>query len=213
MKKALNYPQLWQQKRNELPVDGDPNADWLEMQAMLDSVMPVTAVIKKPYNPKGIKGLYKLLLGFSTAVLIYGAVQLYLSRKQSHQRITPQKTIRFAPAPVVKDSAPVTSPRSELSIAKPVVDARSIKDPGLVRRIEKSPPQKADSLEKQTTPGADDIIVHRDSVLLPVNPGVLRTDSAVKTLPSELNINPKPNTAPGATKPPKKKRRKFQIGV
>jgi hypothetical protein len=210
MKKALNYPELWQQKRNELPVDGDPNAGWLEMQAILDSAMPVTAVIKKPYNPKGLKGLYKLLIGISTAVVIYGAVQLYLSRKQSSQRIAPTLS---APAPIVKDSAAVIPSQGRLSRPGSVIDDRSIKDPGHSRRIAKSQPKKTDSLQKAAVPNADNLIVHRDSALIPVNPGVLRQDSSLKTLPAGLNIKSNPNGTPGNTKPTKKKRRKFQIGV
>jgi hypothetical protein len=209
MKKALNYPELWQQKRNKLPVDGDPNAGWLEMQAILDSVMPVTAVIKKPYSPKGIKGLHKLLIGFSTAALIYGAVQLYLSRQHNDQRIAPQKTIRFAPAPLIKDSTAVTPLPNDQPVIKPVV----VTPPNMFRKKPLQDSKQADSVERPPTPNADDIIVHRDSVLIPVNPGLLRTDSAVKTLPAGLNINPNRNTAPGNAKPIKKKRRKFQIGV
>ena len=40
MKNSLNYLNLWQKKRNELPVSDEPKQDWLAMQAMLDTHLP-----------------------------------------------------------------------------------------------------------------------------------------------------------------------------
>lgn len=40
MKNSLNYLNLWQKKRNELPVSDEPQQDWLAMQALLDAHLP-----------------------------------------------------------------------------------------------------------------------------------------------------------------------------
>ena len=45
MKNALKNFLLWQKKRNELQVNDDPQADWGQMQWLLDEHMPV---VKKP---------------------------------------------------------------------------------------------------------------------------------------------------------------------
>ncbi|MBB6127520.1 hypothetical protein [Mucilaginibacter lappiensis] len=40
MKNSLNYLNLWQKKRNELPVTDEPKQDWLAMQILLDAHLP-----------------------------------------------------------------------------------------------------------------------------------------------------------------------------
>lgn len=42
MSEDLKYAALWQNKRGELPVDGNPSADWQGMQSLLDQHLPVT---------------------------------------------------------------------------------------------------------------------------------------------------------------------------
>jgi hypothetical protein len=40
MKNSLNYLDLWQKKRNELPLSDEPKQDWMAMQALLDTHLP-----------------------------------------------------------------------------------------------------------------------------------------------------------------------------
>jgi hypothetical protein len=221
MKKALNYPELWQQKRNELPVEGDPNADWLLMQAALEAHLPVTRVIKKPYNPKGLKGLYKLLIGFSTAAVIYGSAQLYLSKNRMDPvKAIPQKSTPAVPAPVKKDSAALITGPNSLPAEQPkpggkIPAAKS----GLAPDRKLIPAGKitpADSVIKEAGTGENGI-VHRDSVLSPLSPAsaLPGADSAgtIKTAPVSEHLDSKAaqKAAPGNIKPQKKKRNKLQV--
>ena len=125
MKRTLKHPELWLNKRNELPVDGDPNMDWLEMRSVLDQHMPVPGQVKKPYNPKAIKWLYKFLIAISSAVVIYGVVQLCLTKKQQAPVIhVPKKENRVIPAPVAHAPAllkPMGKPGSSGLLPKPVI--------------------------------------------------------------------------------------------
>ena len=105
MKKTVNYPELWQKMRSGLPVEGDPDADWLQMQSVLDNVMPVSAVVKTPYSTKALKLLYKLLIGVSTAVIVYQGVKLLLSKNQRQPvKNTSERTTSVLSKPTAVDS-------------------------------------------------------------------------------------------------------------
>jgi len=56
MKNSLNYLNLWQKKRNELPVSDEPKQDWLAMQALLDTHLP-NPVIKHNATSKIAKAI------------------------------------------------------------------------------------------------------------------------------------------------------------
>jgi len=73
MKNSLKYFLLWQKKRNELPVSDDPQADWSQMQFLLDEHMPV----KKTGGFKGFRTLPAILVTFSAAAMIYIASNIY----------------------------------------------------------------------------------------------------------------------------------------
>src|SRR6185503_18550250 len=83
MKNSLKYFLLWQKKRDELPVSDDPQADWSQMQSLLDEHMPV----KKTGGFKGFRTLPAILVTFSAAAMIYIASNIYHLEKH-HQAVT-----------------------------------------------------------------------------------------------------------------------------
>jgi len=83
-----NYSILWQKKRSQLRVDGDPNSDWLQMRSVLDHQMPSSGLIKKPYNPGGLKWMYKFFIGLSITTSVSGVTYLSMSKKQHDPSIT-----------------------------------------------------------------------------------------------------------------------------
>jgi len=126
-----NYSALWQKKRSQLRVDGDPHSDWLQMRSVLDHQMPSSGLIKKPYNPGGLKWIYKVFIGISTAVSIYGLAHVYLAKNQHDQ----SRNISVKENPVETHSvvtrsrplAPVDShDRGRVSKATPLDIATSI---------------------------------------------------------------------------------------
>jgi len=81
MKNAKNNILLWQNKRNELPVNDDPQADWGQMEALLDEHLPV---VKKLGGFKGFRTLPAILITFSAAAMIYVAGNVYSLEKHNH---------------------------------------------------------------------------------------------------------------------------------
>ncbi|GAB3934596.1 outer membrane beta-barrel protein [Mucilaginibacter myungsuensis] len=90
MKNSLKYSKLWQQKRDELKIDANPDMDWSGMQGLLDQHMPVTTQSGPTDGGSsagssassgasaGASGLAKLggIIGLSTAVV---AVTVYVA--------------------------------------------------------------------------------------------------------------------------------------
>jgi hypothetical protein len=73
------YHELWQQKRNELPINGDIKADWSEMHNLLDQNMPVNSPGGGSANTgTQLAHLAKLKLLYVVAGLIAGVLITYL---------------------------------------------------------------------------------------------------------------------------------------
>jgi hypothetical protein len=72
MKNSFKYLKLWQKMRSEMPVTDDPQADWLDMQVLLNEQMPVTAVeSEKPARSKRFKLLSVMFVSLSAAAMTY----------------------------------------------------------------------------------------------------------------------------------------------
>jgi hypothetical protein len=88
MKDSLKQLKFWQKKRNELQINDDPQADWLSMQSLLETHLPVNnhPTIKKGSSFKGkiFKMLPKLLVTFSAAAMVYTASHFILKKVQHH---------------------------------------------------------------------------------------------------------------------------------
>ncbi|PTQ99701.1 hypothetical protein C8P68_102530 [Mucilaginibacter yixingensis] len=77
MKSLTQYLKLWQKKRDELPVNTDAAADWVQMQQMLNQHLPVThppSSALKFLKGTGFKTITAALLTPGVAALVYVAV-------------------------------------------------------------------------------------------------------------------------------------------
>jgi len=81
MKDSLRYLKLWQKKRNEMQVNDDPQADWLQMQSLLDIQMPV---VKKSSGFKRLKMLPTMFIAFSAAAMVYMVSNIISLEKHKH---------------------------------------------------------------------------------------------------------------------------------
>lgn len=228
MKEKLSGPALWQKKRNELPVEGDASLDWLQMASALDTHMPLTGKVAKPYTLKGSKWLYKLLIGLSSAVIIYGVIHYYLTKPQPLIEV-PQQSSPVVKPPVHRDSS-ATDSASNVNNSAPAAAAATIKGKPIVQTRPASSPASATVIhtgkdsslmpdnKRRDTIGIidaaplssgskfinDNHTIHRDSSMLPANLNL------PKPIGDPANIGGKKNTADSLKKVKKKKRR---IGV
>ena len=208
MKKTLGYPELWKQKQRELPVKGNPDAEWLKMRAVLDQRLPVSGAIKKPSRFKLPKWGLKVLVGVSTAAAVYLGARLYLS-KTHHDEAKPaiQQIYRDTVAPTATGTLPASdSAKPATSGSTPVVTpvTRGADARATGQATSKRDPRLIDSIKEPALLNAP---VHRDSALLPVESAPLKplhdsispVDLSKKLIQKDTSNNNK-NT-------PKKKRR------
>lgn len=75
MKNSLKNLNLWQKKRNELPISDEPQNDWLQMQSLLDVHLPATTAVPKKVSgsSKGLK-VVKALKAIKSSSLLYIAL-------------------------------------------------------------------------------------------------------------------------------------------
>jgi hypothetical protein len=112
MKNSLNYLNLWQQKRDELPVTDSVQTDWLQMQSQLDILMPVAAAPTLPKSTKALKAskIFKTIKAFKTLILLVSTSATFITglyifhhtHKIKHDR--QEKQHKKQPAYVITDS-------------------------------------------------------------------------------------------------------------
>ncbi|MDN5285557.1 MAG: outer membrane protein beta-barrel protein [Mucilaginibacter sp.] len=124
MKNSLKNLNLWQKKRNELPISDEPQKDWLEMQNLLDLHLPVThtAVPKKVSGSKGlkvikalkaIKGSSMIFISLATitciGIVTYAVKIKHQQQTQPHHKIhRPIITKDSLSNPIIVDSLNLT---------------------------------------------------------------------------------------------------------
>ncbi|GAA4324447.1 hypothetical protein GCM10023149_26050 [Mucilaginibacter gynuensis] len=86
MKQALKYLELWQQKRAGLPINDDANADWLDMQAMLDVQLPGGSTGGGSITQYMQAFKYKLLSYIVVAVSVTTVLYFALHKKQADDK-------------------------------------------------------------------------------------------------------------------------------
>jgi hypothetical protein len=88
MKNSLKHLKFWLKKRNELLINDDPQTDWLSMQSLLETHLPVNnhPGITKGSSFKGklFKMLPKLLITLSAAAMVYTASYFILKKVHQH---------------------------------------------------------------------------------------------------------------------------------
>lgn len=209
MKKVLKHAELWQKKRDQLPVNGNPDAGWSKMNSLLDKQMPVSGIVKKPFRINRIKlpkwGLH-VFVGVSSVVAMYTGYKLYHSAKQ-HDLAIPntQQIHRDSMAPVAKDTAPasITAKSSVSTVGGPTlspIDQVKLNTDSATKSGHKS----IDSIQ---LPAMLNIPVHRDSMIVPME---VAPQKAVRDSIRPVNLEKRDiqaDTSNAGKKPPKKKRR------
>jgi len=91
MMNLIQYLKFWQQKRGELQIDADVNADWMEMSALLDQHMPGNAGGKGGSKPKLKPGSGPGGMSFLSTVLIIASITavIYFATKVVHTKEKP----------------------------------------------------------------------------------------------------------------------------
>ncbi len=210
MKRTLNNPNIWQKKRGELPVDGNPEADWIQMRSALDQLMPVTALVKKPYRFKTSKWWFNGLIVTSSVIVLCTAVLLYLSNRhhpipeRRQQNITRDTTVKDShPNTVITDSAHANTGQNVIKYKK----ADTIKN-----RKDTSAKNHTIIPDSNKIQHHADIIPHRDSLLSPVNINLLKTVHDSAKLPVIDNKIIRKDSS-GVDKNGHKKRKRTKVGV
>ncbi len=216
MKKTLRYPELWQKKRTELPVKGNPDTEWLQMSAMLDKQMPVSGVIKKPFRFKLPKWGLHVFVGISTVAAVYVVSQLYFSKKHNHSvKLSIQQIHRDSLVPAVKDTLTVRDPvkpavivsaqgNTNITNTNPLLNNQTKRN---IDTIQNDRHQIIDSIMAQP---ALNIPIHRDSTIVPVKVVPLK---AVRDSAGAVDIKKNGVTKDTSKnkKPLNKKKRRFSV--
>ncbi|MFI5139119.1 MAG: hypothetical protein ACHQIM_14950 [Sphingobacteriales bacterium] len=146
MKNSFKYLKLWQKMRSGLPVTDDQQADWLDMQALLDQQMPVIATdSEKPAKSKRFKLLSVMFVSLSAAAMTYVVTNVmelnkhhtynnhqkyktYLHKESASISGVPNSTSAGNTANRIKDSllaAPLQAATQKAGIVKPGLSEKS----------------------------------------------------------------------------------------
>lgn len=213
MKRKLNNPGLWQKKRGELPVNGDPAMDWLQMQTALDKVMPVSAPVNRPFKLKPAKWWLKGLMAGTSAIVIYAAVQLYIANKQHPAPVHQQQNIRkniVAEHP--KDSSSTAGHDSTTAATKGTLHAKPLPIHGST--VIPHPVRSSQDTEHRyrQKPGDTVSMPHRDSLLSPANFNPLKAVHDSVKLPAIGNKPIRKDTT-GTDKKGQKKHKRPKVNI
>ncbi|QEM09905.1 outer membrane beta-barrel protein [Mucilaginibacter rubeus] len=101
MKDLFKDPDLWRQKRDQLPVDAEAQSGWQEMQSILDKHLPLLPLTSAPHVSKIAKAIKaikamkatSILIASLTVATVTGTV-IYIIKTRQHQNTShhqPQK--------------------------------------------------------------------------------------------------------------------------
>jgi hypothetical protein len=110
MKDLFKDPDLWRQKRAELPVDSEPQSGWQEMQSILDKHLPVLPLTAAPHVSKlakiikAVKAMKvtSILIASLTVATVTGTA-IYLINNEQHKNASHRKSKKHSPV-MGKDS-------------------------------------------------------------------------------------------------------------
>lgn len=110
MKDLFKDPDLWRQKRAELPVDSEPQSGWQEMQSILDKHLPVLPLTAAPHVSKLAKIIKAVKAMKATSVLIASltvatvtGTAIYLINNEQHKNASHHQYKKHSPV-MGKDS-------------------------------------------------------------------------------------------------------------
>lgn len=144
------YRKLWQQKRDELHVDSNAQADWSEMHNLLDQLMPVTPAPPTPPSPKVPKSVFSKFgpLLVMTSVIIAGLVTYFVAR--TNQDIATNKKHKPNHTEIRKDSTAVNEVVALSDLLQNITgettnNAQADKQPNAITGTAKTEVDKADN--------------------------------------------------------------------
>jgi hypothetical protein len=110
MKDLFKDPDLWRQKRAELPVDSEPQSGWQEMQSILDKHLPVLPLTATPHVSKLAKIVKAVKAMKATSILIatltvatVTGTAIYLINNEQHKNASHRQSKKHSPV-MGKDS-------------------------------------------------------------------------------------------------------------
>ncbi|MCR8557761.1 hypothetical protein KXD93_08920 [Mucilaginibacter sp. BJC16-A38] len=170
MKRILRYSELWQKKRRELPVKGNPDMDWLQMSSILDKQMPVPGIIKKPFRFKMPKWGLHVFVGVSSVAAVYVGSQLYYPKKHHDQLILHTRQMhQDSIVPAANDTSPAQDTVKPLIGISPVIHSA---DPSVMNqtKLNSDSTQKREEkiIDSIKAPAALNIPIRLDSSIVPM---------------------------------------------
>ena len=207
MKRILSYPELWQKKRNELPVNSSPDADWKQMSSLLDKQMPVSGMVKKPFRFKMPKWGMHVFVGVSSVVAVYVGYQLYHSKK--HQNLVKPNTQQIHRDSLALAANDTSSTRDTVN---PSIGTSTVTGiPPLAGNQTKlgtdSASKGEQNIDSIMAPAILNASVHRDSIIAPIE---AVPQKAVRDSMAPVNLEKKDiqkDTSNTNKKTPKKRKR------
>jgi len=213
MKKTFNYPELWQKKRSELPVNGSPDADWAQMRSILDKQMPVSTVPKKPFRLKLPKWGLHVFVGVSSVVAVYTGYKLYHSTKH-HELIIPrtQQAHRDSAVPLTKDTASVNDSVKSFTGISTVDGSAPLPVNQTKLNTDSATKHGQHSIDSINAPAMLSIPIRRDSIRAPTEAAQQRSvrDSVAPVNLEKKDIQKDTSSTNNKTSK-KKKRSKFSV--
>ena len=164
---------LWQKKRSELPVNGNPDAEWLQMRAMLDKQMPVPNAVKKPFRLKVPKWGLHVFAGISLVAAVYVGSRLYFSKKHyDPEKPGKEQTHRDSVAPAAHDTSLTRDTITTPAIGTSGSPVSAGTDPLLTKytKLKNNTTQKSNQkpIDSLRSPAMLNVPAHRDTSISPI---------------------------------------------
>lgn len=128
MKSSAWDNKLWQNKMQEIPLDGDADLAWGEMKGLLDEVMPVTPATPMTKTPWRLPKSRLRTIAYTVATLAIMLVAAYFLLKKQHQKSIKHNKENIKPVHVHADSLKQIENRTDSAINTPPGQGRVTAD-------------------------------------------------------------------------------------
>src|ERR1700744_6381952 len=128
MKSSAWDNKLWQNKMQEIPLDGDADLSWSAMQGLLDKVMPVTPATPVAKTPWGLTKTRLLIIAYTAAAAATILFTAYFLLKKQHQKPIKHNKENVKPVKVMADSLKQLENRGDSAIDKQPTPGRVTTD-------------------------------------------------------------------------------------
>jgi len=128
MKSSAWDNKLWQNKMQEIPLDGDADLAWSEMQGLLDEVMPVTPATPVVKTRWGLPKSRLLTIAYTAAAAAMIIFAAYFLLKKQHQKAIKHHKENVKPVHGRTDSLKQIENRTDPAINTPPGQGRVTAD-------------------------------------------------------------------------------------